>query len=75
MKLSDLIAAYGDEVVQFQNLDRCTIYLDITKSGTNITFGTEQPFTPDGTEKLGIVVWMDRDRVKAIIDAAKGPTS
>lgn len=72
MNLSELIAAYGDDKVRFQNLDRCADSLNYTaKSGTKITFGTEQALTPEGTEKLGLVVWMDRARVKEIIAATK----
>jgi hypothetical protein len=73
LSLSQLIAAYGDEKVQFQNLDQCMISLDYTaKSGARITFGTEQPICPDtGTEKLGLVVWMDRSDVAAITAKAR----
>ncbi|PTM61862.1 hypothetical protein [Phreatobacter oligotrophus] len=72
MNLSALIAAYGDDKVQFQNLDQCSKSLNMSKDGTFITFGTEQRLTPDGTVQLGLVVWLDRDRVKEIIAASKG---
>lgn len=72
LKLSELIAQYGDDAVQFQNLDECSINLDYShKSGTKITFGTEQPISLDGTQKLGLVVWLDRERVKKIVADAK----
>ena len=71
MKLSELIARYGDDKVQFQNLDQCTEALNMNKGVTKITFGTEQPINLDGTEKLGIVVWMDRKSVAEIIKAEK----
>ena len=72
LALSELIAAYGDDNVQFQNLDQCADALNYSaKNGTKITFGTEQPLTPNGTEKLGLVVWMDRKRVAEIIAASK----
>lgn len=68
MKLSELIAAVGDDVVQFQNLDQCATDLNYGhKSGTKITFGTEQPITVDGTTKLGLIIWLPRDAVKAAI--------
>lgn len=75
MKLSGLIAAYGDDNVQFQNLDTCAQTLNYHhKKGTTITFGAEgNILNATGTEKLGLVVWMDRDRVKEIMDAAKSP--
>lgn len=63
MKLSELIAAYGDEQVQFQNLDQCTTSLNMNNGTTKITFGTEQPINLEGTQKLGLVVWLDRKRV------------
>lgn len=71
MKLSELIAKYGDDKVQFQNLDQCTEALNMTKGVTKITFGTEQPIGLDETQKLGLVVWLDRDRVAKIIADSK----
>lgn len=68
MKLSELIAAYGDDKVQFQNLDQSIINLRMSNGVWKITFGTEQPGTFDGPDKLGLVVWLDRDRVKAIVN-------
>ena len=67
MKLSELIAAYGDDHVQFQNLDECADNFNRRKDGiTKITFGTVQSFDLNGTKQLGLVVWMDRDRVAEI---------
>lgn len=71
MNLSELIAKYGDDKVQFQNLDQSAETLNMNKGVTKITFGTEQPIAPTGTVKLGLVVWLDRDRVAEIITAAK----
>lgn len=68
MKLSELIAAVGDDKVSFQNLDSCATTLDYkAKGGTRITFGTEEPLTPKGTDRLGLVVWLDRKAVNAAI--------
>jgi len=67
VKLSELIAAYGDDKVQLQNLDQCADKLNMNKGVTKITFGTEQPLTMDGPEKLGLVVWLDRKRVAEIV--------
>ena len=74
MKLSELIAVYGDDKVEFQNLDQCATSLNMGKQHTTITFGTQQRLGLNGTEKLGLVVWLDRERVKAITakDASKG---
>lgn len=74
MKLSELIAAYGDDKIQFQNLDQSIINLSMDKGVSKITFGTEQPINLDGPNKLGLVVWLDRDRVKEIVAASKSPS-
>lgn len=71
MKLSELIAAYGDDKVQFQNLDQCASSLHMGKRETKITFGTDERITPNGTERLGLVVWLDRERVQEIVAAFK----
>jgi len=68
MTLSELIAAYGDDI-QFQNLDQCAERLDMKKGVTKITFVTEQPISFDGLERLGIVVWMDRGRATDLINS------
>lgn len=71
MKLSELIASYGDDKVQWQNLDQCASSLDMGKRGTKITFGTDERLNPSGTERLGLVVWLDRERVQEIVAASK----
>lgn len=71
MKLSELIARYGDEQVQFQNLDHCLVRLDMSGGATKITFGTPQPASLNGTDKLALIVWLDRKRVEEIIAASK----
>lgn len=73
MKLSELILAVGDDNVQFQNLDQCAIDLNYSaKKGSKITFGTEQALTLDGTQKLGLVVWLDREQVNAALNQGQG---
>lgn len=75
MKLSKLIEEYGDDSVQFQALDGCAISMKYDhKKGTTITFGTPESVGPNGTKKMGLVVWMDRDRVAEII-GDKNPDS
>ncbi len=70
MKLSELILAIGDDNVRIQNLDVCADTLDWTaKRGTVIKFGTEVRLTPNGLDKLGMVVWLDRDAVAAAMKA------
>ena len=43
----------------------------MNKGVTKITFGTEQPINLDGMERLGLVIWFDRDRVAEIVAASK----
>jgi hypothetical protein len=72
MKLSEFIAAYGDERVQFQNLDKCAITIDYHhKKGTTIAFGTDMQIGPNGMEKLGLVMWFDREDAAKIIENYK----
>jgi len=75
MKLSELIARCGDDKVEFQNLDNSLVSVDFNaKRGSKITFGTSMTAGPDGTTKLGLVVWLDRDAVKEAL-AKKDATS
>lgn len=67
MKLSELIAKYGDENIQFQPLDKCVIEMNVTKKGTTAKFGTEETFDLKGFKKMGLIVWMDRDKVAEIL--------
>ena len=72
LPLSKLIAEYGDDKVQLQNLDVCAATLDYHhKRGTTVTFGTDAKIGPNGMEKLGLIVWLDRERVKEIVAASK----
>lgn len=76
LKLSELIAMYGDDKVRLQNLDVAGRTIDYHhKKGTTITFGTDEPIASGGMERLGLVVWLDRERVKEIIAASKGSAS
>lgn len=75
MKMSELIATYGDDKVEVQYLDQCVLTLDMNTKGTKITFGTEQPLDLKGTKKVGIIVWLDRERVKEIIAKEKAGAS
>lgn len=73
MKVSELIVAIGDDNVRLQNLDQCADRLDWSvKRGGRITFGTDQKIIPgEGTEQLGLVLWLDRDAVAAAVAAAR----
>src|SRR3546814_19634857 len=65
MKMSELILAIGDDNSEFQNRDQCAEKLNMNGGATRITFATLRNITPQGTDKLGLVLWLDRDAVKA----------
>ena len=73
MGIVELVTEIGDENIRAQFLDQCAINLDWSKKkGTKITFGTEVGINPTtGTDKLGIVIWLDREAVKAVIAKEK----
>lgn len=72
MKTSELIATIGDDNVKVQFIDQCGITLDWDhKKGTRITFGTEVALGPNGTDLMGMIVWMDRGAVKDALAARK----
>lgn len=76
MKMSELILAVGDENITIQNLLNDAQSIDKTKHGTKITFYTDaiqaEELLGDGkTKKVGLVLWLPRDRVDAAVTAAK----
>lgn len=71
MKLSELIAAHGDDLVLIQNLDDCFTSISMNKGKSKITFATDMEVSFDGTEKLGLIVWLDRARVAEIVAESK----
>ena len=76
MKMSELILAVGDEHVVFQNLLNDAHSIDKTKHGTKITFYTdavqaEEMLGNGQTNKIGLVLWLPRERVDAAVAASK----
>jgi len=72
MGISELLAKIGDENIRLQNLDSDAQNLDWSqKHGTKITFYTEVPIDLQGLEKLGLVIWLDRQEVAKIIAEEK----
>ncbi len=75
MTLVDLLKALGDENYGLQALDACALSLDWSaKKGTKITFATDVKLGADGTEKLGLIVWIDRQRAKEILETKEPNT-
>lgn len=75
MNIAELLTKYGGDDVQCQPLDGCADRMNVSGSYTKITFGTPEPLGPNGTVKMGIVVWMDRDRVAEILAADKAASA
>jgi len=76
MKMSELILAVGDENVVMQNLLNDAHTIDKTKHGTKITFYTdaiqaEELLGGGETKKMGLVLWLPRDRVNAAVAKEK----
>lgn len=77
MKMSELILAVGDENVVFQNLLNDADSISKSKHGTRITFHTDAVQAEEvvagisKTKKIGLVVWLPRDRVEAAVAAEK----
>ncbi len=76
MKMSELILAVGDENVVFQNLLNDAHSIDKTKHGTKITFYTdaiqaEELLGNGQTKKIGLVLWLPRDRVDAAVAGSR----
>ncbi len=74
MKMSELILAVGDDNVLVQNLNNDMDSIDKTKRGTKITFYTDQltaeeMLTERRGEKIGLVLWLPRDKVEAAVAA------
>lgn len=76
MSITELIKAVGgDEVVQFQNLDTDMTGITTDKHGVSkITFGTRAinaTQVATDSDKIGLVVWLDRKKVKEAIKQLK----
>lgn len=79
MKITELVTAIGDDNIQFQNLDHSADNLQMVGATTKITFGAEERISVKGTDRLGLVLWLDRNAVadalaksKAQAEGAKG---
>jgi hypothetical protein len=74
MSITELLNAIGSDSITFQNLDECSISMNYDhKKGTVIKFGTDQKLTFESTKELGLIVWLDREKVKAAIESVSVP--
>jgi hypothetical protein len=71
MNLSELIAKYGVDKVSLQKLDDCVEKMTMTPKGTKASFVTSEKVDFNGFTKLGLIVWLDREKVAEILAAAK----
>lgn len=66
--ITELVSKIGDDNVKLQVLDQCATRMKYDhKKGTEITFVTDQPVLLDGTRDIGLVLWIDREKVKEIL--------
>ena len=71
----ELVNALGNDKIVIQTLDQAAITLDWHhKKGTTITFATEMRTNSKGTEKMGLVLWLDREEVNQALDELKDHT-
>ena len=65
-KLSDVLAAVGNENIKVQYIDECTSKYQYTaKTGNKLTVHTAEEFDSRGMVRFGIVLWIDRDKLAA----------
>lgn len=64
--ISKLLAEIGDDNIELQPLDTAITHMDEKKEYQLYTFGSAMTFDLNGTKKMGLVLWLDRDRVKEI---------
>lgn len=67
LPISKLIELIGDENIEMQNLDEATETYDRAKFGTKARFVTTVGFSMDGFDKLGLILWIDRDKAAAAL--------
>lgn len=84
MKLSELIAAIGDDKIEMQNLQRDHVSLDNGKRGATIKFATSPVIVRDMMEadlvgrkpkKIGLVIWIDSEKADQLLSNENKQTS
>lgn len=74
MDIADLIKEVGVEEVMVQNLDVCFSNIKVERGRyAEITFSTEEVNVDEfinQSGKVGIVVWMDRDKFNTVLNAS-----
>lgn len=62
----ELLSAVGNDNIEMQPLDTAMTDMKAKKEYQLYTFGSAMTFDLNGTKKLGLVIWLDRDRAKEI---------
>mgnify|MGYP001598269585 CR=1 FL=1 len=62
----ELLTQVGNDNIEIQPLDVAITDMQKRKGHNLYTFGSEMSFDLSGTKKVGLVVWLDRDRAKEI---------
>lgn len=65
--ITELVTEIGDDNIEFQLLDSCITNMQLKKDHNLYTFGSPMAFSLDGTNKLGLVLWLDREQVNKIL--------
>lgn len=79
MGLIQLLTDIGDENIKVQYIDECTSQYNYTaKRGNKLTVHTDEEFDSRGMQRFGIVLWVDREKLKEAqraVQAAQGEQS
>lgn len=67
MGIIELLQKIGEDNVRLQPLDQCVTDMKMSRGANKYTFESEVPFSLDGTQKMGLVVWLDRDQVNTVL--------
>lgn len=67
MGIIELLQKIGEDNVRLQPLDQCVTDMKMSRGINKYTFESEVSFSLDGPQKMGLVVWLDRDKVKTVI--------
>ena len=70
--LTQALSKIGDENIRLQFISQSLISFKETKADLEICFATEKQNKPlDNNQKIGIVIWIDKDRYLAAIESLK----
>jgi hypothetical protein len=73
MNLKDLLEEVGIDNVGVQFLDHCATNFtwNEKRKTSKVTFETDQRFSMEGLDSVGIVVWLPREKALAAMSAGR----